>query len=672
MRRMAMVAMAAAVAVLAASALEAGEPAAAPSREKGEVTLSWDQFVKITGYDPAGGGGGILTIPWAEVQNLLGVKVEKMGQAATVDLPWTEFKALLEWSIQQRAGKAATPPPTDYVVSSCQFTGDLTDDGATLTLKLKADILRERAWTRIPVLPGTVAITRSTLPAGVFLNSSGQAYEILTDKTGTVDVAVEFSVAVEKDAGINRVTFQRVTPGASILDLVVARENVDVRVAGAQSQLVKTAAGKTQVAAAIASGVPLTVTWERALPKAEAVPPKLYAETNTMVAVAEGVLLCQETVNYNILHTPVRELKLKVPSDTSILTVTGANLQDWRVAAPGELTVVFRGEVIGAQQLTVSFERAVKDSVEAPVIRTVGVEREKGFIGVVAVTNVEITSDKVEGARPVDVRQLPSELVAMTKQPILLGFRYVGDTFTIPLTVKRHDEVGVLVTIVDSALFTGMQLNDGRRITKVVYSVRNNRNQFLRLKMPEGATIWSAEVSGNTATPARDDKGNVLIPLIRSASGAQELASFPVDIVYVEAPATAAPKRGSLRVDLPQMDAPTMHVMYNYYLPIEGHYRTWLLGKSTFAGPLREVEKFAALATGPERIVVPHDAQQQAQQMEEQVQARVEQEAKAAGAEPIRVRLPINGKLFQLEKILSLPSDELWFEVTYRGWEPAK
>ncbi|HRT97211.1 MAG TPA: hypothetical protein P5532_22565, partial [Planctomycetota bacterium] len=216
MRRMAMVAMAAAVAVLAASALEAGEPAAAPSREKGEVTLSWDQFVKITGYDPAGGGGGILTIPWAEVQNLLGVKVEKMGQAATVDLPWTEFKALLEWSIQQRAGKAATPPPTDYVVSSCQFTGDLTDDGATLTLKLKADILRERAWTRIPVLPGTVAITRSTLPAGVFLNSSGQAYEILTDKTGTVDVAVEFSVAVEKDAGINRVTFQRVTPGASI------------------------------------------------------------------------------------------------------------------------------------------------------------------------------------------------------------------------------------------------------------------------------------------------------------------------------------------------------------------------------------------------------------------------------------------------------------------------
>ncbi len=672
MRRMAMVAMVG-LAVLAAPMLWAGEPTKGDtSREKGEVTLSWDQFVKITGYDPANKGGSILTIPWTEVQNLLGVKVEKVGQAAMVDLPWQEFKALLEWSIQQKAGKIGAPPPTDFVVASSEFSGTLTDDGATLTLKLKAEVLRQNAWIRIPVLPGTVAITKSTLPQGVFLNSTGQTYELLAEKAGPVDVTVEFSVAVEKEAGINRVNFQRVTPGASILDLTVGRENVDVKVAGAQSQLVKTAAGKTQVAAAIASGVPLTVTWERALPKAEAVPPKLYAETNTMVAVAEGVLLCQETVSLNILHTAVREVKLKAPTDASILTITGSNVQDWRTTQQGEVTVVFRGEVIGAQQLSISFERVVKDTAEAPVIRATGVEREKGFIGVVAVTNVEISSEKVTGARQIDVRQLPAELVAMTKQPILLGFRYVGDTFTIPLAIKRHDEVGVLVTIVDSALFTAMQLDDGRRITKVVYSVRNNRNQFLRLKMPKGATLWSTEVSGNTATPAKDDKENVLIPLVRSTGGGQEMASFPVDIVYVETPAEPAPRSGKLRVELPQLDAPTMHVMFDYYLPAEGHYTVGLFGASGFSGPLRVVKQYASLATGPERVVVKHDAEKQAQQLDEQVQQRVEREAKAAGAEPIRVRLPIGGKLVQLEKVLSLPADELWFEVHYRGWERAK
>jgi len=639
------------------------------------VTLSWDQFVKITGYDPANKSGGVLTIPWAEVQNLLGVKVEKMGQAATVDLPWTEFKALLEWSIQQKAGKATAPPPTDYVVASSEYSGSLTDDGATLTLKLKAEVLRQKAWTRIPILPGTVAITKSTLPEGVFLNSTGQAYEILTEKTGALDVTVEFSVAVEKELGINRVSFQRVTPGASVLDLTVARANVDVKVAGAQSQLVKTSADKTQVAAAIASGVPLTVTWERALPKIEAAPTKLYAETSTLVGVAEGVLICQETVNLNILHTAVRELKLKVPPDASVLTVTGQNVQDWRVAAQGDLTVVFRNEVIGSTQLQINFERVTKDAAEAPVIRAVAVEREKGFIGVFAVTNVEITpGDKVAGARQIDVRQLPADIVAMTKQPILLAFRYVGEQVSIPLTVKRHGEVNVLVTIVDSALYTTMQLNDGRRITKVVYAVRNNRNQFLRLKLPQGADIWSVEVGGNTASPAKDEKGSVLIPLIRSGGGAQEMASFPVDIVYVEAPAAAAatPTHGKLRVELPTVDAPSMHIMCNYYLPPEGHYTVGLLGWSGFSGPLRVVKEFTALATGPERVVVVHDAEKQAQQMDQQVQQRVERQARAAGVEPIRVRLPIKGKLFKLEKLLALTQDALWFEVHYRGWEPAK
>jgi len=385
------------------------------------------------------------------------------------------------------------------------------------------------------------------------------------------------------------------------------------------------------------------------------------------------VLICQESVNFNILHTAVRELKLKVPTDTSVLTVTGQNVQDWRVAAQGDLTVVFRNEVIGSTQLNISFERVVKDAVEAPVVRAVGVEREKGFIGVFAVTNVEIaTGEKLAGARQIDVRQLPADIVAMTKQPILLAFRYVGEQASIPLTVKRHTEVGVLVTIVDSALFTAMQLNDGRRMTKVVYTVRNNRNQFLRMKLPQGADIWSVEVGGNTASPAKDEKGNVLVPLIRSGGGAQEMASFPVDIVYVEAPAAATPTHGKLRVELPTVDAPAMQIMFNYYLPPEGSYTVGLFGWSGFSGPLRVVKEFTDLATGQERVVVRHDAQKQAQQMDEQVQQRVEREARAAGVEPIRVRLPIQGKHFKLEKLLALPQDALWFEVSYRGWEPAK
>jgi hypothetical protein len=186
------------------------------------------------------------------------------------------------------------------------------------------------------------------------------------------------------------------------------------------------------------------------------------------------------------------------------------------------------------------------------------------------------------------------------------------------------------------------------------------------MKMPAGADIWSVSVGGNPASPAKDPSGNVLVPLIRSAAGAQELAAFPVEIVYVETPAESAAASGTLRVDLPTCAVPAMHVMYNYYLPPEGRYARW--GKTTFSGPLKVVDSFARLSTGRGAAVVKRDAAEETRQMEKQFRGRVEAEARKAGATPIRVSLPIGGTLYRLEKILALPGDALWFQLDYSGW----
>jgi len=111
---------------------------------------------------------------------------------------------------------------------------------------------------------------------------------------------------------------------------------------------------------------------------------------------------------------------------------------------------------------------------------------------------------------------------------------------------------------------------------------------------------------------------------------------------------------------------PAMHVMYNYYLPPEGRYVSW--GKSNFSGPLKVVGDFARLSTGRGAAVVKRDAAGETRQMAEQFTARVETEARKAGATPIRVSLPIGGKLYRLEKILALPGDALWFQLDYSGW----
>ena len=673
MKRAMMVLMAAAV--LGAGAAAGQQPKLGES--KGQVILSWDEFVKITGYDPARKGGQVLTVAWDDVEKLLGVDhIKDVKPGTTVDLPWKDFKALLEWSVKRKEKKDEVPPPTDFIVDSSQYKGKLSADGAEFVLKLKLNVLRKKGWKRIAILPGTVAVTKAVLPDGVFLNSTRRAYELLTEKSGVIDLTISFSVSVTTRGGMNHVSFQRLLPASAVVDLVADRDDVDVKVAGAQSMTSKVVEKKKHFVAAIPSGVAVAASWQRALPKVAPAPTKLYAQTSTLAAVTEELLICDEVVNFNILHTGVRELTLTVPKPASVLTVTGSNVEDWRVDDKGKLQVVLRAETIGAYALRLTYETPAGAAVEIPVIQPDGVERERGWLAVIAVANVEIAAGKVAGATAVDVRRLPGEIVAMTNQPILLAFRYVGRKFQVPLTIKRHEEVGLLVTIADSALFTGMQLADGRRMTKVVYSVRNNRNQFLRLKMPAGADIWSVSVSGKAAAPAKDQKGNVLIPLVRSASGARQLASFPVEIVYVETPDKAAPAAGRLHVDLPTVDAPVMHVMFNCYLPPEGKYEVpgglFRSGRSGFSGPLRVVKGFASLSAGPGAKAVRVDAAKQARQMQRQFRARVDAQVRAGGGRPIHVRLPINGKRYKLEKILALPGDKLYFEVEYRGWRVAK
>ncbi|MCX5654520.1 MAG: hypothetical protein NTY65_07735 [Planctomycetota bacterium] len=669
-----------AAAVLAAALLVGSDAARAEQKTpapdgQGQVVLPWDVFKKITGYDEAKGGpgeAGMFTLSWEEVEGLIGMKIQNMGQAK-VRIPWQEFKALLQWSIEQKQ-KNVAPPPTDWAITAAEYAGDLTKDGATFTATFKVNVLKEKDWKVIPILPATVAVQDVTLPANAYLrlNDDTRVYEVLTTGTGAMEFKVKFAVAVTEQAGTLAMGFDRAASSTCVLDLKVAQTGVDIAVQGAQAVVKKEEGGATRVVAALSAQQVVRLSWERAIPEAEKVPPKLYAETQTLVAVGDGIIICREKINFNILHTGVRVLKLKVPDGASILEVKGDRVRDWRVVQ-NELTVAMSNEVIGNYVLNVTYEKptaaAAAGTAGLPVLRTVDVVREKGHIGVVALANVELSAPKLDGATAIDVRELPPEMLAMTAQPILLAFRYVTEKFDIPLAIKKHEDVSVLVTLVDSGVITTMQTMDGRRITKVVYNVRNNRQQFLRLAMPEGVDIWSASVSGKSIRPAKDEQNRILIPLVRSEGASSGLASFPVEIVYVEKTADAAKKAepaGTLHIQLPRASEPITHLMVNVYLPCEGKYTRPWSSEPWIEGPLTAVKEFRQLMGGPGQP--PVDAQAAVSAIHAAAQAKADATTAAAGATPIRVNLPIDGQLFRLEKILVL-DEPLFVDVHYSGWE---
>ena len=661
------------VSVSAEAAAPKPQPPAAAAAGDDKVTLSWEKFKEVTGLsedDLKAREAGTFTLSWEEVQDLLGIKIEKVG-GAKLRIPWQEFKTLLLWSIQQKKPETP-PPPTDFAITSAEYAGDLSKDGAVFTATFKISILKEKEWKVIPLLPATVAIQSVTLPAGAYLTLEKSHYQVMTAAAaGDIEVKVTFAVAVQEQAGSLSLKFDRVPSATAVLDLKVAQTEVDIDIVGAQSVVKKEEAGATRVAAALPAAAPVQLSWERAIPEAEKVPPKLYAETQTLVAVGDGILIGRQQINFNILHTGVRVLKLNLPQGVSILEVKGDRVRDWRVT-DNELSVALSAEVLGAYALNVTYEQgagAQQGAASLPILRAADVVREKGHIGVVALANVELSAPTLKGATAIDVRELPTELLSMTGQPILLAYRYVTDTFDIQLAIKKHEDVDVLVTIIDSAVVTTMQTLDGRRITKAVYNVRNNRKQFLRLAMPQGVEIWSASVSGKSIRPAKDDEGRVLVPLVRSEGAASGLSAFPVELVYVEKEADAAARpapSGTLHIDLPRAAEPVTHYMVNLYLPKEGKYTKPWSSDPSIEGPLTVVTEFRQLMGVMGRPKV--HAEQAAQVLQAAAQAQADVRATAAGATPIRVNLPIDGQLFRLEKILVL-DEPLFIDVTYSGWE---
>ncbi|MFT5126736.1 MAG: hypothetical protein ACI8W8_000331 [Rhodothermales bacterium] len=623
---------------LAAFAQQVDQPA-------GQVSMSWEQFSALSGWD---GEPGSFALPWAEAKELLGIEVQGID-TASLRLPWREFKTLLEWRSKQD-GFGDSPVP--YMIQSCDFVGELGEQSANFVATFKLHVFAE-GWQSIPILPADVAVRETALPEGVHLQLQGNQYRLLSSQTGDLSVSITFSVAVREDGGAHALRIAKLPAGISTIDVNSPGEDVAVTIAGARSQT----DGPQRVVALLAPADPIDLRWERAIPEVAAVPPKLYSETRSLVSVADGMLLGRTQVVYSILHTGTRIFSLTVPANCNVLDVVGASLRDWRVSE-GVLHVQLAQEVLGSFQLDIQYESplSASEAASVPLISALGVEREKGHIGIVALTNVEVANAEGSGAQPIDARDLPAEIAGMTSQPVLLAYRYTGAAPALRLAIQRHPDVPVLLTVVDRCHLTVMQTRDGRRITRALYSVRNNRNQFLRLRMPTDSTIWSVSVAGRATQPAQDTEGNVLLPLVRSGSGGQ-LEAFPIELVYVESGEPPVKGKGSAKIVLPQSSEPITHALLTLYVPEDGRYKD-------FEGTLRQVDNYSSFSSAGGQVFNASD-------VEVLQQAYVAQNASAiavAGGNAVDVKLPLSGKVYRFEKILVMDGEQS-VSYNYSGLE---
>lgn len=595
---------------------------------------------------------------------LLGLALAKPAVTLTdteVLIPWRDFQTLYE---QGRAPEEKPEPaPRNYTLDRATYTGRVVGEGedafALVHLTMRGEVLKAKGWSAVPLLSTAAALQSAKIngkDAAIYLD--GGYYTYITDQPGSFVAELDLAVSLQSADGETGFALPMTQSGATeVVFVVESAEALDFEVTGARGATTARAGNAHTVKAIVTSLGSLAVSWQREVKETveKAQQARVYAETQLLLGVAEGVLQGRATVNYTVLHAGVDKLRVQLPKDVTVLEVEGPGIREWKVTE-GAVDVALNFEALGSYRLLIDYERAIgAGTAQLPIPRVMDVAREKTWIGVDARSAVELVAGQATNATTVDVRELPAAIIGQTDFPVLLAWKARGGEVAIPLEVRTHPDVDMLVTLVDTALADTLITVDGRRMTHLRYAVRNNRNQFLRLALPEGAEVWSASVAGRGVKVAKGE-GGVLVPLVRSDASGGSLSAFLVDVVYVENGADLG-KSGTARMELPRVDAPTSQLQWTVYFPEDA-----AIGKKSHEGSVRHVEYFSASPQLPPEASVTR-AQQQA------VQAAAANQAGAGalgqGVEPVEVNLPLSGQVAMYEKMLVL-DEPLWVSFEYR------
>jgi len=398
------------------------------------------------------------------------------------------------------------------------------------------------------------------------------------------------------------------------------------------TQAVDEATGKERVAAVLPPTERISLGWIKRV--IEEFPTEdTIVEEQKVVVTAEVLCLCsigegtvRSSIEYrlNILHGPRSLFEVQLPPETSVRAVNGPGIKRWEVATVTPtsragsvaeiqpvaqhssssipdtvkfLRIMHTHDVVGYWAFTIELESTLLAFAGEPsvatteselitsgtetlsALRMLEVERETGFLAVEARANVEVVESQRSLLTKVDPEELPPPLANRCEASILHAFKFLAPMWTIDFQVTRHEDVEVLICVVDEVWFTITRTAEGQAMTKFEAKVRNTSKQFLRFLAPSDVSVWSTEVNNLPVKPARD-KDTILIPLEKHSD--QE---FWVEMVFVgDVPAMHG--RGLLEFLVPcTFDVPVNHFFLSLYVPMK-------FGYGEFSGDVKETKSF--------------------------------------------------------------------------------
>ena len=484
--------------------------------------------------------------------------------AGNVALPLDEYNRLMELSA--RPAKRSDTPPVPFAVQRADMNLTVAGGTALGTVQLEGEVFATGA-VKVPLIAGMTLFDARRQAGASPLLWDGASYATVLNGPGDFSLTLDVGMPVVVAPGSASVMVAAPAAGAVRLTMIIPGDNTNVTVKNGLMLSRVASGGKTTITATLTGGQPATVWWATREAVVPAAPKesRYLADVKSLVTVGEAGIAMAALAEITVVQGEPGRFSVAIPPGWEVTGATGATLESSEMEGGALLLKV--NAAAPSHSFLIAMERSVSDAkAEIAAVSFAGAQRETGEIVVEGEGTMELTAKESDGVKRMDVKEASAYLRSMAHQSMQAAFRYhvtPGETPRLALEWTRFPETALLAAVAQSATVTTLVTSQGRSLTEVRLSLRNRQQPFMKVALPAGASIVSAEVGGAAVKPVLGADGS-RVPLLRA--GFQPADTYTVSFVIMHSGAPFAQKGGA-ELALPKMDVPIGLVEWEVFLP---------------------------------------------------------------------------------------------------------
>ena len=485
--------------------------------------------------------------------------------SGNVTLPLDEYNRLV--ALASKPVKRPESLLVNYAIQCAELKFKATNDTVLGSVKLEGETYTKNA-IKVPLTTGMTILDARQDGKVLPLELEGGAHTAVLpgDSAFAVELQAGFPLGIE--AGRAGFTLPVPASGSARLTLVVPGDHTNVRLSGGIITNRSSANGQTSVEATLHPGQVASIWWTTREVAAPAIPKEVrfLSNVNTLFSVSESDLRVAALAEINVVQGDPSQFTVALPPGYEVTSVTGPTL-DSNETKDGQLILHVTAAAQRNHQFLISLEKSVTDSkADAPFLTFVGTQRETGEALVEGSGTMELTSKETGSLKRMDVKETNPYLRSMARFPLQASFRYhrqPSEPPALALEWTRFPDSSVLAAVAERAVVTTLVTSEGKSLTEVKLVVKNQAQPFLKVDLPAGASILSADVAGEKVKPVTGADG-ARVPLLRA--GFRPTGPYTVSFVFMHSGAPFAKKGGS-DLSLPKMDIPIDLMHWEVFLP---------------------------------------------------------------------------------------------------------